>query len=164
MKKSFDINQISHYLHRMGYSEQTIRSYIYGINNYLNSNPKADKYCYKDVLLYLSGKVNDFKNSDTKNTLLASIKKYYDYLIETGIRNNHPCRMLVLKRRQHKDIIHQDLFSSSELEMLMQREERYEILKLKNQTLISLLIYQGLSAGELKNLKVRHVIPILNSN
>ena len=41
--------------------------------------------------------------------------------------------------------------------MLMNREERYEILKLKNQTLISILIYQGLTAGEVTNLKVSNI-------
>lgn len=157
MKKTFNIDQISRYLHGMGHSEQTIRSYIYGIKNYLNANPNADKYNYKDVLLYLSDKVTDSKNADTTSAMLASIKKYYNYLIEIGVRNNHPCRTLILKKRQHKDIIHQDLFTTVELEMLMNREERYEKLRLKNQALISLLIYQGLTAGELSNLKVRHV-------
>lgn len=157
MKKTFDIDKISRYLHGMGHSEQTIRSYIYGIKNYLNANPNADRYCYKDVLCYMSEKVKDFNNSDTKNTLLASIKKYYDFLIEIGARNNHPCRKIILKNQRHKEIIHQDLFSVAELEMLMDREERYEILKLKNQTLISLLIYQGLTAGELTKIKVKHV-------
>jgi len=157
MKATFDINKISRYLCGMGHSEQTIRSYTYGIKNYLNANPDADSYNYKDVLIYLGEKVKDFNNSDTKNTLLASIKKYYDFLIEIGARNNHPCRKLVLKKWQQKEIIHQDLFSTAELEMLMQREERYEILRLKNQTLISLLINQGLTAGELTKLKVKHV-------
>lgn len=156
-KDNNDINSISRYLHSMGHSEQTIRSYIYGIKNYLNANPEAEGYNYKDVLQYLGKKVIDFNNSDTKNTLLASIKKYYDFLIEIGVRNNHPCRKIVLKRRKPKDVIHMDLFSSAELEMLMEREERYELLRLKNQTLISLLIYQGLTAGELIKIKVKHV-------
>jgi len=157
IKVILDANKISYFLHSMGYSEQTIRSYIYGIKNFLNANPDADKYEYKDVMMYLCEKVKDFNNSDTKNTLLASIKKYYDFLIETGVRNNHPCRKIVLKKRQHKEIIQTDLFSSAELEMLMNREERYEVLRLKNQTLISLLIYQGLTAGELIKLKLQHV-------
>ena len=39
----------------------------------------------------------------------------------------------------------------------MERDERYPDLKIKNQVAISLLIYQGLSAGELANLKLQHI-------
>ncbi|HRE98597.1 MAG TPA: site-specific integrase, partial [Flavobacteriales bacterium] len=56
-----------------------------------------------------------------------------------------------------KSVIQQDLFSSTELELLMNREERYPDLKMKNQAVISLLIYQGLSSGEIANLKVQHI-------
>ncbi len=39
----------------------------------------------------------------------------------------------------------------------MNREERYPDLKMKNQAVISLLIYQGLSSGEIANMKVQHI-------
>jgi integrase/recombinase XerD len=39
----------------------------------------------------------------------------------------------------------------------MEREERYPALKLKNQVLTSLLIYQALTAGEIAALKVEHI-------
>ena len=50
-----------------------------------------------------------------------------------------------------------DLFSSEELELLMNRKERYPALKLKNQVIISLLIYQGLMPGEIVELKTTNV-------
>jgi len=88
---------------------------------------------------------------------LGAVKKYYDYLIDCGIRIDHPCKTLVLKSNRNKDVIHEDLFTSTELELLMERDERYEILRLKNQTLISILIYQGLTAGEVINLNLNHI-------
>ena len=154
MKKIVDIEN---YLYRMGHTKQTVRSYLYAITNFLQSNPEADNYRYKDILNYMTEKLVNYSNSDTQNSILAGIKKYYDFLIDIGTRNDHPCKTLILNKRRNKDIIHQDLFTIAELEMLMNREERYEILKLKNQTLISFLIYQGLTAGEVANLKLSNI-------
>ena len=128
---------------------------MYSINVYLISNPQAQTYKYKDILNYLSECKKNQKLS--YNQLLASIKKYYDYLIEAGIRNEHPCKNLTIKRNRNKDIIHQDLFSSAELELLMVREERYVALKIRNQAIASLLIYQGLTTAEIVNLRQQHV-------
>jgi len=49
-----------------------------------------------------------------------------------------------LKDARCEDVQLQDLYTSSELERLMQRNERFESVRLKNQVTISLLIYQGL--------------------
>ena len=102
-------------------------------------------------------KKKDYQNSDSKSSILGAVKKYYDFLIDSGFRNDHPCKTLVLNKSRNKDVIHEDLFTCSELELLMERDERYEILRLKNQTLISILIYQGLTAGEVVNLKLRAI-------
>ncbi len=152
-----NLNEIENYLYRMGHTRQTVRSYMYAICNFMNSNPMAESYRYKEVLNYMTDKVKDYHNSDTKSCILGAVKKYYDYLIDSGLRNDHPCKSLVLNKRRNKDVIHQDLFTSSELELLMERDERYEILRLKNQTLISILIYQGLTAGEVINLNLNHI-------
>ena len=152
-----ELQEIEMYLYRMGHTKQTIKSYLYVIRIFLNTNPNAIQYKYKDVLDYMTEKVQQYNNSDTKNVILGALKKYYDYLVDIGVRNDHPCRRLHLSSRKNKDIIHQDLFTTDELEKLMDRTERYEMLKLKNQVLISLLIYQGLTAGEIVEMKVQHV-------
>jgi integrase/recombinase XerD len=46
---------------------------------------------------------------------------------------------------------------SAELELLMERDERFPILKKRNQVIVSLLIYQALQLQEFENLKVQHV-------
>lgn len=152
-----EFNDISNYLLRMGYTRQTVKSYMYSIGHYLTVHPDANCYKYKDVLNFMTEISQNNKNPDRINAVLAAIKKYYDYLIDVGIRNEHPCRNLTIKQKRNRDIIHQDLFTSAELELLMEREERYQELKVKNQTLISLLIYQGLTAGEVSGLKTSHI-------
>jgi integrase/recombinase XerD len=85
------------------------------------------------------------------------IKKFYDYLIEKGIRDTHPCRRLVIKGKDSSDVIHHELFTPVELEQLLHREEKYPSLRIRNQVIISLLIYQGLTISEIEKLKLYHI-------
>lgn len=85
--------------------------------------------------------------------MLSAIKKYYAYWVWTGQRNDNPCQTLTIRPEQHH-IQTQDLFTSSELEMLLERENRYANLRDRNQVLLSLVIYQGLTSNELIRLNI----------
>lgn len=146
------------YLEKQGHTKQTIKSYVYEAGFFVQSNPKANTYVYKDILDYFATDGAQYKNTNYRSTILASIKRYYDYLVEIGVRNDHPCRRLFFKRgKRSKQVILNDLFTSEEMEQLMDREERYADLKLKNQVVISLLIYQALAPGEIAELKVSNI-------
>lgn len=152
-ERSFEI-----YLRQLKHTEQTIKSYLYAVDHFLCVYPNAHALKYKDVINYMNEKASHYSNAHTKTAILAAIKKYYDFLIDAGVRNDHPCRTLYFKGGgRNREVIHADLFSSEELEVLLEREERYQALKFKNQAIISLLIYQGLTAGEIVALKLNHV-------
>lgn len=143
------------YLLQFGHTKQTVRTYTYIVGIFKEKHPSADTYQYRDILGYFE---NAEGNRNYRNTILASLKRYYDYLIEIGFRNDHPCMRLFLKgNKRNKQVIVHDLFSSEELELLLNRKERYQDLKLRNQIVFSLLIYQALTAGEIASLKTSHV-------
>jgi site-specific recombinase XerD len=145
------------YLYRLRHTSQTIRTYLYSYSVFLVDNPNPEDYCYKDILEYIKLKSGSDYSPSARVYLLNGIKKYYDYLIAIGRRNDHPCKNFTLRIHKKKGVIHQDLFSSSELELLMERKERYPELMLKNKVLISLLIYQGLASGEIERLNINHI-------
>jgi len=89
--------------------------------------------------------------------ILATIKQYYQYLIDTGQREDHPCASIRIRDRARQEIQLQDLLSKAELKLLLHRKERYEILTLRNQVVMSLLVYQALLSGEICRLKVQDV-------
>lgn len=138
------------------HAPQTVASYLYSINNFLAVNPKAKTYGYKELVNYLESLTNDYINDKTRSTQLASIKKYYDYLLETKQREDHPCRALYI-RSQKNSLEHQSLFSSEELELLLTRKNRYKLLDSRNKVLIMLLIYQGLRSEELCNIRLEDI-------
>ncbi|CAN5413204.1 hypothetical protein BH10BAC1_BH10BAC1_06090 [soil metagenome] len=145
------------YLYKMGHTVSTVKSYLFANKVFLLDNPRAENFTYKDVVNYLSEKAQDYDNGNTKVYLLNGMKKYFDYLVEIGSRDDHPCKSLQLRNLRKREVIHQDLFSSAELELLIEREERYVDLKLKNQVIVSLLIYQGLNSAEIAALNTSHI-------
>ncbi|HZD93976.1 MAG TPA: site-specific integrase, partial [Candidatus Sulfotelmatobacter sp.] len=66
-------------------------------------------------------------------------------------------RSILLKDQRSRDIQLQDLFTMEELEVLLNRPERYSRLESRNKVLISLLIYQALYPVEMEVLTTRDI-------
>ncbi|MGB3947571.1 MAG: tyrosine-type recombinase/integrase [Bacteroidia bacterium] len=146
-----------HYLAQQNYAPSTQRRYKLNVEAFIQSNPEPIKCEYKDILNYLEELNKYTPGTKTRSGRLNAIKKYYDYLIETGQRETHPCKALNLKGNKKRKLIFTDLFSSDELEQLMNQEEKFAHLRVKNQLMMSLLIYQALMPQEVLKLKVQHV-------
>jgi len=130
------------------------------IENFLGVNPRAKHYQYVDILKYLEEITKRYPNVSTRIGMLAALKKYYDYLVDTKQRNNHPCRTLYIKDdnvAKRTQVQFQDLFSPTELDALLDRENRYQHLKTRNKIIISLLIYQALTPDELIRLDIQDI-------
>lgn len=139
------------------HSTQTADSYLYTINHFLKTNPKAKRFKYQDIVGYMEEVSRKQSNVQYRVRILSAIKKYYDYLVMAGLRNEHPCKQLTIKNKQNQSVQVQDLFSSEELQLLLTRENRYQLLDSRNSVLLSLLIYQGLNSEELAELTVKNI-------
>jgi integrase/recombinase XerD len=139
------------------YSKKTVDSYLFAINHFLKMNPRAKRYKYQNIVNHMDEISQKQTNPNYRVVILSAIKKYYDYLVEIGCRTDHPCKRLNIKVSSNHSIQTQDLFSSEELQLLMNRENRYKHLDTRNNVLISLLIYQGLTSDEIARLDVKDV-------
>ncbi len=139
------------------YSADTAVAYNREIAIYLSNYPEADQAVYKNVLNYVGLLRNRYSNASTLNRIISSIKVYYDYLCQEGIRYDNPARAVQLKDQRSRDIQLQDLFTTEELEQLMHRKERYRYLDYRNKVLISLVIYQALHPGEMELLQISDI-------
>jgi integrase/recombinase XerD len=144
------------YLSDCKYSLSTHKMYNYEVTRYLQSNPDAASYQFSKIVAYIISIHDKSGGHYSAGLLLAGIKKYYDYLLATGKIRVNPIRRFSIKSKK-KSIIGIDLFTTSELDSLMTRPERYEILKLRNQIIISLLIYQGLGATEICKINIKDI-------
>lgn len=150
-KQSFEQFLLEHY------TPQTAKSYLFAVNHFLNLNPRAKRYKYNDVVSYVEKLSQSQSNPQYRVTILSAIKKYYDYLVLIGYRTDHPCKRLNIKLSHNQQIQVQDLFSSNELLLLLNRENRYQFIDTRNAVILSLLIYQGLASEEITKLEVKDI-------
>jgi integrase/recombinase XerD len=134
--------------------QSSVESYVYDINKYKKNNKNADKYDYQKVMQYVEIVRNEHSVSNVKR-VIASIKKYYDYLIEIGKRKDNPARAIRIRDGKENPIQLQDLFTEKELQILLvPRIERYPFLIKRNKIIMGLLVHQGLRIGEIENIKL----------
>lgn len=137
--------------------KSSVESYLYDIEKYKKANKNVDKYDYQKVMQYIELLRNNHKVSNVKR-VLASIKKYYEYLIEIGKRKDNPARAIKLRDSKENPIQLQDLFTEKELQnFLNPREERYPFLAKRNKIIMSLLVNQALRIGEIENIKLQDI-------
>lgn len=144
-------------------AEQQLRTsttfvYVTDTNYCIRYMGEAKTYdaTYQDIIEYIAYLRTKNYRISVICRQLASLKRFYSFLVEIGYRTNHPCKNLNLKDNKAKTIQLQDLFKAEELERLLDRKERFtRLVTLKNKVMMSLLIYQALRSGELSKIKLQ---------
>jgi integrase/recombinase XerD len=136
------------------YAIKTAKAYGREIEAYQKNFPLAPQANYKEIVDYIGALRTRYTNAKTLNRIVCSIKAYYGFLFFNGKRKDNPARSIRLRDRQSNDIQLQDLFSTEELESLLEKRERFYSLGTRNKVLLSLLIYQALLPTELEQLNV----------
>ncbi len=139
-------------------TEQTTKVYLFEIEKYIEKNPKAKEYIYKEILVFITSLREKYKNTNTINRILQSIKKYYDYLVEIQYRKDNPSRNIKLRDNKTRYIQLQDLLNNEELESLFLNYRcRYKRTEKRDKIIISLLIYQALRIEEITKIELNDI-------
>jgi site-specific recombinase XerD len=89
---------------------------------------------------------------------LFGIKIYYNYLVATGKRADHPCKYLKLKDPINRAIKVGELYSEVQLgALLVAIKKKKQQHALRNELIVGLLVYQGLRVQEITALRLRDV-------
>ena len=144
---------------KKNYSETSVRCYLNLINRFkLALGSKADQATYTDILNYIGLLREERLHPKSLRNNLFSIKIYFSYLIETGKRDDHPCKYLQLKDKINRGIQIEGLYSKETLEELY---NNYQAKNPNNQQrdkiIVSLLVYQALTVFEICSLKISDV-------
>lgn len=143
------------------YNKSTLASNLYNIKRFTDYyQNKAEKATFKEVLHYIEHLRKNYNlHPKTLRHCLYGVKIYFNYLLETGQRKDHPCSELLLRDKIDKQIQIDTLYNQETLENFF---ETYQIKKKKylenrNKVIISLLIYQALSVKEIAELQVENI-------
>ena len=148
---------IEEYL-RKTYSPSTFNSNMQNIKRFTDYYPagKAQQATYRDILQYIEYLRKNFDlHPKTLHNCLHAVKVYFNYLLETGQRRDHPCSEMTLKDRINKQIQVENLYSEQTLERFFETvcaSRRKHRLDSRNKIIVSLLIYQALTVTEIAEL------------
>jgi integrase/recombinase XerD len=153
--------ELQQYLEDRYNKGRTAHSYELMIRCYCRDTARSEESKYKDVLAYIQTRRSKGKKPGTLMAYLSAIKVYYDYLVTIGVRNDHPCKHMRLKDRVDHRVTVQDLLSSNELEFLMEQPvreiTRKPLIMLRDKVIMSLLIYQALTAKNITAIELNDV-------
>jgi integrase/recombinase XerD len=138
-----------------------VKSYEREIKLYLQALPAAQSATYQDIINYINTKRKK-QNPSSINRILQSIKKYYNYLIDSELREDNPAQFINLKdSKRRNNSVQKWLLSSTEIQQLWQhfldKKYRYKVLRNRNLSMISLLLFQGLRGGEVRRLSIENI-------
>jgi integrase/recombinase XerD len=142
---------------RQYYAAGTVREYSRDIEAYLLHQSGAEQAMYKDITAYIGALRSRYSNASTIRGAVCAIKAYYSYLCHTGMRKDNPAKAIRLKDRRNSDVQLQDLFSTEELEAMLERKEPYYKWGYRNKVLVGLLIYQALWPQEMAAVRVADI-------
>ena len=149
------------YLLQKGYSIKSSERYLKDIERYkkwlIKENITEEAVSYNDVTHYIQSKKGSVKQI-TIQTILASLKQYYNYLVELGFVKENPTVNVQIKGIKRK-VLH-NILSKPELEKIYfdyKNLESESLSKKRNEIIVSLLVYQGLNTNEIQNLIVKDV-------
>ncbi len=143
------------------YSKNSYKNHVYMINKYLDYiGRKAKTAEYKDILHFIAYlRKNENYTPESVKRYLSEVKIYYNYLLETSQRNDHPCRELYLKDKIDRHIKVDRLYTEETLENYLEkiRQDPDGKIKKRNEVIGSLLIYQALTVAEICNLNTEDI-------
>lgn len=160
------MNDYTTYLKKEGYTKKTIASKEIAAQYFTKwckkQSTTAIEIDYKTSLKYIKHLTRKGNSKKTINHKLSSVKTYFNYLISESYRIDNPIENVNVRGTQRS--INYNLLEPEELEDLyysyktdIYQEEYHKYTSKRNKIIVGLLVYQGLDAQDLKNLKTEHL-------
>jgi len=143
-----------------GHSPRALYGYMRTIKLYLKyqGEEEAKAAVYSQIVDYIGVLREQGMHPRTVCAHLHSIKMYYQWLANSGQRDDHPCRDLYLKDKIDKSIAVESLYTKRELEdMLNSYVGRLPLMRRRDTVVLSLLVHQAVTNLELIELKVSDI-------
>lgn len=138
------------------YRINTIRSQLGVIHRFIqwcaSENINAGQCTYTELIAYITYLSGKGLAKRTINLIITAIKNWFNYLIESGLREENPAAELRIKNQGHKAA--PDVIKYEDLENLYKLYAAGGIIGKRNKSILGLIIYQGLSVRELQALEL----------
>lgn len=141
------------------YNKQLCKDYMYHIQIFTKeASFTIPTATYQNIVGHISKRRKLGDSIYLLKNKVASIKKYYQCLVDLEVIAHHPCKHLVLKDKQDTRIDLNWLYNQEELASFLARKNTgNKALVIRNQLLRSFLVYQALTVSEIGNLTLTNI-------
>lgn len=146
------------------YSENTLNEKEKQLQNwqqYCGTNQSFETITTAELLKIVELQKRKYQ-PQTLNNQLLTIEQYFFYLIEKGIRKEHPLKNFRIKTEK-KPLV-KGLLTEEELNKIYENYPtkghyggRFDVYKQRNKVILGLMIYQGLSSGSIEQIELKDI-------
>jgi integrase/recombinase XerD len=159
LKKKYTaiLKKFGAHLEKQSYRANTIEQFRNYTAFFLDwqQGQKLEQITYNDLLVFIDYCMEKGDSTKLINRKLAATRKYYEYLQSKGQALKNPAAGLFLKGK--RTIVPNNLLDKKELQELYNNYQPYDLRTTRNKIILSLLINQGVTTGELHKLEPGHV-------
>ena len=141
-------------------SQNTLESYMRDVNQYVGFIRSSDSLCLQceNTEKSVAG-INAFldhlrslnKSSATITRMLASVRSYYQYLMQLGVISSNPAKQIKLERTKKKI---PEILTDIEILKLLSMPDQQDAKGIRDKAMLELLYATGIRVSELINLNV----------
>ncbi len=141
-----------------GYSQSSINSYFFAIKDFLQylSDNKIDYNDFNNSDIKKYKQVNLNKKSDrTINLYISSLKRYINFLDKKNIKiDDSFSQIKTIKNKENK------IYPNALKDFIIniKKDNKSEIIKKRNEYLLTLLYYSGLKTKDILKLRFKNII------
>ena len=110
---------------------------------------------YNDMLSFIDCCRLEEKSTRQVNSMLRSVRNYYQYLKETGSNIINPALNLYVRGERQK--LPSGIISWQELERIYESYPAGALREKRNKVILGLFVYQGITTGELQRMEPGHL-------
>jgi len=157
------------YRQKHGYSEKSIKSHGYHIRKFINwcnkNNINYKNINFENILQYIREEKSREVKEPAINNQLNAISIYYDWLVKIGQANQNIIKQVRVKANRKKALC--EPMKPDQLEKLYNdfsnlpswnfKTKKGNVLHQRNLIILGLMVYQGLTTGELSKLETNHI-------
>jgi len=148
------------YLQSQNLAPKTVRRYsqdILLLLEWLETEQLHEtSFHYNDLMAYVQQLTEQGMGKRRVSQLLTIIRRYLGYLVQEGRRSDNPAAGVFIKGLNRAVPV--NLLTSEEMDLLYQQYQIQLHVSDGNKIMLGLLVYQGLSVGELMRLKTHHFL------
>jgi len=145
---------ILHLKFELRFSENTVKSYNYDLNNYFifikNKNIDITNVKDHNITDYIKFLTENNNKASSINRLISAIKKFYSYLEDNDIILHNPSLLIEAQKHQR---VYPNILTVEEIEKIINHIKADSLMGFRNLSMITIMYSCGIRVSELINLE-----------